>query len=959
MRGSVFLFLAFSLWSLVSGLAHAAIPFTGNAGTDFPAEACTADPGGKDVGIPPAFAPGTLSGFDLRAVCFSYDPASDILYVGLRTYEDPSGNPILFGDADGDGNPSSPGVALQTLLGNDTAHLAGQEYITMAIDFNADNAPDLVVGTNTSNSLGQFQGVGGVAAPDNNLLLSPLARFYGAALAGVSAASNHLPSAAQPHLEFSVSGLSASPGFAALNFADPDSFFQFYLSTGSLEDDGIAEEFFPNIALFQKMKVDFLTDADSDAINDALDSDDDNDTIPDLIEKNLSPFDANGNGKLDAVEVLASGRDADGDGDIDTNDGTPWPDTDADGTPDFLDLDSEADGLPDRFEAGNPPARDSDGDGIFDFRETDSDGDGLLDASEDANQNGALDAGETDPAKFDTDGDLLCDGALVVASCTGAEISKGTNPRKVDTDEDGLCDGSVVVSPCVQSEGNLGTNPLNADSDGDGLSDGIEFQAGRDPLTAESEGISRLNIEPTSQPPQPASNPAEPQLGGDVDLTKGAVRLQGAGCSVLPGFSQGGMLFWWVLLLLWFGFVPRSWGLDANRYRSSMDGLGFLGHDSAKTLKLHQFSVGLTQHLSHNPIGFGLSSTGQSMDNVVNYFYVWDLWGALGVYENWEIGLHFPVSLITQIEDLNSTVERNTSSVGDIRLQGKWGFLKEMAVQAFINFPSGNSDDFFGEDRLSAGLKIIGEKHWGGHEVGSHLGVLGRGNETIRASNIDLLEVGPEMLWGAAWRYPFSPSKRWSTGAHLWGSTDFGTKATTPAELDFGVQKLFDRWPVEASLGIGFGLTKGYGAPTYRLLFGLSYLPEKGERKREEAGQAQLKEKEIVILKPIHFETGKALLREESLPVLDDVARLMEQNRTILKVRIDGHTDSDGSEAFNERLSDERAKAVKEYLAGRGIDAGRLAVKGWGERQPRLPNDSEANRSKNRRVEFHVVEVER
>lgn len=950
--------IGFLLFLSLSASSRAAITFTGNAAVDFPAEACIADPGGKDVGMPPAFPAGTLSGFDLRSVCYSYDPALDILYIGLRTYDDLNGNPIIFGDADGDGNPSSPSITLQNLLGNDTANLSGQEYVTMAIDFNADNAPDLVVGTNTSNSLGQFQAVGGVAAPDNNLLLAPLARFYGAALAGVSAHSDHLPSAAQPHLEFSVTGLSAVPGFAALNFANPDSFFQFYLSTGSLEDDGIAEEFFPNIASYMKMKVGFLADGDGDGINDLLDSDADNDGISDLLEKNLSRFDANHNGKLETTEILASGLDANGDGDLNTNDGIVWPDTDGDGTPDYLDLDSDGDGLPDRFEGGTP-ARDSDSDGVFDFRETDSDGDGLPDAAEDANHNGVPDAGETDPTKFDTDGDGLCDGLLVVGSCTGSEVTKRTNPRLVDTDGDGLCDGSIVVSPCVQSEGNLKTDPLNPDTDGDGLSDGIEFQAGRDPLFAESGGISFLNIEPTAHPPQAASSLTEPVLGGDVDLTKGPVRLQGAGCQVLPGVVQWPMFFWWILLLLWFGFVPRAYGLDANHYKSSMDGLGYLNHDSAKSLKPREFSFGGTQHLSLNGIGFGLSSTGQSLDDVVNYFYVWDLWGAVGVYENISLGFNFPVSLATQIEDLNSTVERNTSSVGDIRLQAKWRLREELALLTFVNFPSGNSGDFFGEGRLTGGLKVIGEKRLGRHELGGHLGILGRGNETIRASNISLLQVGPEMLWGLGWLYDFSTSRHWSVVTHLWGSTDFGGEATSPAEFDLGLQKLLSRWPLKTSLGIGFGMDKGYGAPTYRLILGLDYFGKDKRVKDEPVKQARLEEKEIVILNPIPFEAGKAVLKKEALPVLNDVARLLQKNLTISKLRIDGHTDSDGSDDFNLRLSLARAEAVKEYLVGQGVWPERLTLRGWGERQPVANNESEEGKARNRRVEFHVIEVAR
>lgn len=948
------------------GTAFAVIPFTGRADLDFSPEACLQESAAKDVGMPNAFPAAQTSGFDVQAICYSYDPANDTLYIGLQTYPDAAGVPVIFGDADGDGDPSSAGAVLQSLLGSDNADLAGAEFITLAIDFNRDSAPDLVAGVSTSGALAQFKAVGGAAPPDNILPLAPLEQFYGAPLARVSANLAFLPTAARPHLEFWVTGVSQVPGFAALDFSDPDSWFQFYLTAGSFDDDGIAEEAWPNIVRFQKMNVGMMLDADTDGMNDALDSDDDNDTIPDLLEQDLSDWDTNGDGNLSLAEVQASGQDTNGNGEINANDVGIWPDTDADGFPDPFDSDSDGDGISDRMEAGALPAvspgmRDSDGDGIPDFRETDSDDDGLLDAAEDADRNGAVGGGETDPTKFDTDGDFLCDGAVVTAACTGAEGDRGTDPLKADTDGDFLCDGAVIVPPCVQSEKNLKTDPLDADSDDDGLSDGIEVQAGRDPLYAESDSLSKFNIDPAVPPPVEAAESAP--LGGDVDLTQGAVWLQGSGCSMFAGGGGATFLVWWVLLLFGFGILPRAWGLNADGYRNNSNGLGFFNYESVETLPRRQFSLGLSQHIAHNPIGFGLRTTSQILDNVVSYYYVWDIWGALGVYENWDVGLNFPVSLATQIEDLNSSTESNTSSVGDIRLQAKYRFLEFLAAQVFLDLPSGNSNDFFGEGNATGGVKVIGEKifetaRWGAHQVGGHLGILGRGTQTIAASNRHLLGIGPEMLWGAGWRGFLSKEKDWAALIHLWGKSDFDAEATSPVEWDLGFQKIFEKIGLQATMGIGFGMNKGYGAPDYRLIVAFDYLPSKKRGETLPAFQARLEGKEIVVLKPIPFEVNRAVLRPEALPVLEDVAELLATNPSILKLRIDGHTDSDGSEPFNLRLSQERAGAVKNYLVSKGIVQERLVTKGWGESHPVLRNDSAAAKAKNRRVEFHVVEAE-
>ncbi|MDX9750579.1 MAG: OmpA family protein [Flavobacteriales bacterium] len=75
-----------------------------------------------------------------------------------------------------------------------------------------------------------------------------------------------------------------------------------------------------------------------------------------------------------------------------------------------------------------------------------------------------------------------------------------------------------------------------------------------------------------------------------------------------------------------------------------------------------------------------------------------------------------------------------------------------------------------------------------------------------------------------------------------------------------------------------------------------------------------------------------------------------------LRVEIEGHTDDQGSDAYNDRLSEARARAVADFLIGRKVAASRITAKGYGERQPLVPNTSEEHRAINRRVEFRVVE---
>ncbi len=112
-------------------------------------------------------------------------------------------------------------------------------------------------------------------------------------------------------------------------------------------------------------------------------------------------------------------------------------------------------------------------------------------------------------------------------------------------------------------------------------------------------------------------------------------------------------------------------------------------------------------------------------------------------------------------------------------------------------------------------------------------------------------------------------------------------------------------------------------------------------------------------LQNIQFETGKADLKPESYPTLDVVGQVLTQWPT-LKIEIGGHTDDVGGAKMNLTLSLARARSVLAYLKTKypAIDSARFTVKGYGKTKPLVPNTSDANRAKNRRVEFTVLNKE-
>jgi outer membrane protein OmpA-like peptidoglycan-associated protein len=113
-------------------------------------------------------------------------------------------------------------------------------------------------------------------------------------------------------------------------------------------------------------------------------------------------------------------------------------------------------------------------------------------------------------------------------------------------------------------------------------------------------------------------------------------------------------------------------------------------------------------------------------------------------------------------------------------------------------------------------------------------------------------------------------------------------------------------------------------------------------------------DKKIELRQTVYFDTARASIKRVSYPLLNEVAQVLKDNPKI-EVRIEGHTDSRGKDAYNLRLSDDRAASVRRYLIQRGIDESRMVSKGYGERVPIADNRTKAGRGQNRRVEFVIT----
>jgi outer membrane protein OmpA-like peptidoglycan-associated protein len=127
-------------------------------------------------------------------------------------------------------------------------------------------------------------------------------------------------------------------------------------------------------------------------------------------------------------------------------------------------------------------------------------------------------------------------------------------------------------------------------------------------------------------------------------------------------------------------------------------------------------------------------------------------------------------------------------------------------------------------------------------------------------------------------------------------------------------------------------------------------------RPKKENAQVVVGKKEITIKQQIQFQNDSAVILPESFGLLTEIADTIIHSPQITKIEIQGHTDNTGTKEHNQELSERRAEAVRAWLQQHGVGSDRLNTKGYGQEKPLVPNVTAANRARNRRVQFIIVD---
>jgi OOP family OmpA-OmpF porin len=149
----------------------------------------------------------------------------------------------------------------------------------------------------------------------------------------------------------------------------------------------------------------------------------------------------------------------------------------------------------------------------------------------------------------------------------------------------------------------------------------------------------------------------------------------------------------------------------------------------------------------------------------------------------------------------------------------------------------------------------------------------------------------------------------------------------------------------------------GCGAPV--VFEGQSTLPINGTPPPAVAAappRVEVRDNKIEIHEKIQFDFDKAVIKEASFSLMNEIGDVIKKNPQIKRIRIEGYASSEGDAAHNKQLSDDRAKSVMKYLTGHGTPSAELAAIGYGVEHPIADNGTEEGREQNRRVEFLIVE---
>ena len=438
--------------------------------------------------------------------------------------------------------------------------------------------------------------------------------------------------------------------------------------------------------------------------------------------------------------------------------------------------------------------------------------------------------------------------------------------------------------------------------------------------------------------------------------------------------------------------VQAAASFDTLSFKPATDHGFYIATEGSQTLgqnKLH-VTLGLVYNKESLVL---LNPAGDKVRNIIDDQFFGNLQLAYGILEWWNIGFRMNFVPYQQFLVPASGASDTGARFGDIELDMKFRLLDNdvypvgIALVPFITFPSGNDSHFVGNGKVTGGGKLVLEtkRIANRFSISSNVGFQIRGDTPLSQGTT----VNDQFLYGLGMNFAFNESLEAIGELVGWTQFDNFFSSDFRPMIVRGALRFFPNPKVAMTFGGGAGVLKGLGAPDFEVFLTVGYVPayrhytpppppppcpdvdndglcdtddycpaESGSRENCGCPPDPLiyidEAAKMIRNQKIYFDFDKSTVKSVSYPILNTIADTLKARPDIKSLRIVGHTDSVGTEQYNQGLSERRANAVRNYLVKQGVPASQLDAIGKGESDPIDTNETDEGRSRNRRVGFNI-----
>lgn len=417
-------------------------------------------------------------------------------------------------------------------------------------------------------------------------------------------------------------------------------------------------------------------------------------------------------------------------------------------------------------------------------------------------------------------------------------------------------------------------------------------------------------------------------------------------------------------------------GVDTQNFNPTSNGIDFVTVQSSETLEPGIMNFGLFFNYAINTLPNYQNTTTQTRDEPTDQLLSMDLSFGLGLMKNWDIGISFPQVLMQNVDETSTVFRGQFENTGmtEIRLNTKYRFFGDskggLATILSMNYYMIENFPFTGTDPgPTINVEMAYDFTVGEVNIGTNVGYRFR-NPGDRIPGIPVEPSPDEVILSVASSYLVS---RIDTKfiAEVFGSIPTeevqfqSDRDLSSAEFLFGAKWDVTR-DVAMHLGAGTELYQGSASPDWRVYTGINWTIGPFFGKQYEGNPSltfldgfdfsRKPEKKEVFISNVHFDFNKSNVSQDFKQTLGQLVEYLNKDGGFKTLDIVGHTDSVGSQSYNETLSVKRALSVRREIVALMPEDQHMKIKaiGKGELEPIADNGNYQGRALNRRVEFII-----